>query len=55
VVAAEDVAAVTDALIAAGETVHTIGTIAPGERGCSVAGSAGIWSARSAWQAVHNG
>jgi phosphoribosylformylglycinamidine cyclo-ligase len=39
----------------AGETVHQIGRIEAGERGCTVSGSAGTWSARSAWSANHSG
>lgn len=38
----------------AGETVHRIGTITAGERGCTVKGSAGIWSGRDDWTATHN-
>jgi phosphoribosylformylglycinamidine cyclo-ligase len=49
--AAEDVAA---ALREAGEQVETIGAVEPGARGCTVAGSAGTWSARDAWTATHN-
>lgn len=55
VVAAEDVAAVTEALVAAGETVHRIGEIRAGAKGCTVKGSADAWSAMSAWEATHNG
>ena len=46
---------VTDALVAAGETVWQIGTIAAGERGCTVGGSTETWSARSSWHATHHG
>jgi phosphoribosylformylglycinamidine cyclo-ligase len=49
---AEDVAA---ELTRAGEIVFRIGDVAPGERGCTVSGSAESWSARSAWTATHNG
>ena len=52
-VAADDVASVQADLVAAGETVHVIGAIEPGERGCTVQGSAEAWSAREAWEAVH--
>ena len=52
-VAADDVASVQADLVAAGETVHVIGAIEPGERGCTVQGSAEAWSARTAWEAVH--
>ncbi|MGQ0589461.1 MAG: phosphoribosylformylglycinamidine cyclo-ligase [Sphingosinicella sp.] len=50
-----DVAAVTDALTKAGETVLRIGRIEPGERGCTVSGSAETWSARADWSAIHHG
>jgi len=52
-VAADDVAGLIAELQAAGETVHVIGAIEPGERGCTVQGSAEAWSARAAWEAVH--
>jgi phosphoribosylformylglycinamidine cyclo-ligase len=55
VVAEADVAEVTASLDAAGETVHRIGRIVAGERGCTVRGSAETWSAREAWVATHNG
>ncbi|TCD06333.1 phosphoribosylformylglycinamidine cyclo-ligase [Erythrobacteraceae bacterium CFH 75059] len=48
----EDTAA---ALREAGETVHVIGAVEEGERGCTVQGGAGTWSARAAWQAAHAG
>ncbi|ODP39475.1 phosphoribosylformylglycinamidine cyclo-ligase [Sphingomonas turrisvirgatae] len=52
----EDAAeAVAAALAEAGETVHRIGSIQPGERGCTVAGSVETWSARAAWSATHHG
>jgi phosphoribosylformylglycinamidine cyclo-ligase len=54
-VAESDVADVTAALEAAGETVHRIGHIAAGEKGCTVSGSVETWSAQSAWTATHNG
>jgi phosphoribosylformylglycinamidine cyclo-ligase len=54
VVAEADVADVTASLEAAGEAVHRIGRIVPGERGCTVRGSAETWSAREAWEAMHN-
>lgn len=37
----------------AGETAFLIGEIVEGERGCTVRGSAGTWSARSDWEATH--
>ena len=52
-VAAADVAGVQAGLEAAGETVHVIGVIEAGARGCTVQGSAETWSAREAWEAVH--
>ncbi len=55
VVAEADVADVTAALEAAGETVHRIGHIAAGPKGCTVSGSTETWSARSDWTATHNG
>src|SRR5690606_13204084 len=55
VVAEADVDTVTAALEAAGETVHRIGHIAEGEKGCTVTGSAETWSAMGAWSATHNG
>ncbi len=53
-VAAGDVAEVTGALAAAGETVLAIGRIEDGARGCTVHGAAGTWSARAAWTASHD-
>ena len=50
-----EVAAVTDALTEAGEKVFHIGRIEAGERGCTVSGSAGTWSARADWSATHHG
>ena len=52
-VAADQAKAVTDALTEVGETIHRIGAIEPGPRGCTVSGSADAWSARSAWEASH--
>lgn len=52
-VAAEDVAELTQALEAAGETVFAIGEIKEGPTGCTVSGSAEAWSAREAWEASH--
>jgi len=53
IVAATDAAAVTAALTAAGETVHTIGNIVGGASGCVVTGSPETWSARAPWEASH--
>ncbi len=55
VVAEEDVAAVAAALEAAGETVHRIGHIAAGDKGCTVRGSVETWSAQADWSATHVG
>ena len=55
VVAERDVAAATETLEAAGETVHRIGHIAAGEKGCTVSGGAETWSAMGAWSATHHG
>ena len=41
-------------LTAAGETVHVIGRVEPGARGCTVAWADEVWSARGAWVATHN-
>jgi phosphoribosylformylglycinamidine cyclo-ligase len=54
-VAADDVAAVQAELQAAGETVHVIGAIEAGARGCTVQGADEVWSARESWEAVHVG
>jgi phosphoribosylformylglycinamidine cyclo-ligase len=54
-VAADDVEPVTTALAAAGETVLRVGRIESGERGCTVRGSAGTWSARADWIVDHDG
>jgi len=55
VVRADDAQAVTDALAAAGETVHRIGHVEAGERGCTVRGTADCWGAMAPWSATHNG
>jgi phosphoribosylformylglycinamidine cyclo-ligase len=49
--AAEEVAA---NLQSAGETIHRIGRIEAGERGCTVRGADETWSARGCWSATHN-
>jgi phosphoribosylformylglycinamidine cyclo-ligase len=49
-----DAAEVTERLTAAGETVHCIGRIEPGQAGCTVQGSADTWSAREDWSATHH-
>ncbi|HWJ71397.1 MAG TPA: phosphoribosylformylglycinamidine cyclo-ligase [Sphingobium sp.] len=55
VVPAGEVEAVTAALTEAGETVHRIGDIRPGAKGCTVTGAAETWSAMAAWEATHLG
>jgi phosphoribosylaminoimidazole synthetase len=55
IVRAEEAAGVTQALTQAGETVHAIGRIEAGPKGCTVSGSGGTWSARGDWTATHNG
>jgi phosphoribosylaminoimidazole synthetase len=55
IVAPEATDEVIQQLAAAGETVHRIGRIEPGDTGCTVQGSAGTWSAREDWAAVHHG
>ncbi len=55
VVAETDATTVTEALEAAGETVLGIGRIEAGEKGCTVSGSQGNWSARADWSATHHG
>lgn len=51
----DDAQRVTQELTAAGETVHRIGQIDAGVKGCTVRGSAGSWSGREAWEASHDG
>ena len=53
VVAPDQADAVAAALTEAGETVHTIGRIDAGPRGCTVRGSTETWSARADWTAKH--
>ncbi|QDP20267.1 phosphoribosylformylglycinamidine cyclo-ligase [Sphingomonas xanthus] len=55
IVRAEDSDRVAQALSEAGETVHRIGVIEAGDSGCTVKGSAGTWSARETWSAIHHG
>lgn len=54
IVAADEADAIATDLTAAGETVHRIGTIEGGARGCTVTGSVETWSARAAWAATHH-
>lgn len=46
---------ITARLVEAGETVFHVGAIISGDKGCTVKGSAGTWSARSGWEATHLG
>jgi len=55
IVKESDVDQVSEALTSAGETVHRIGTVNDGLRGCTVRGPAGSWSSREAWAASHDG
>ena len=55
IVAPEHVDPVARSLTEAGETVHQIGRIDAGKRGCTVSGPAGRWSARDGWSAAHHG
>jgi phosphoribosylformylglycinamidine cyclo-ligase len=55
IVAATEADAVAKALEGAGETVHRIGSIAAGPRGCTVKGRAGSWGSSDAWTANHHG
>jgi phosphoribosylformylglycinamidine cyclo-ligase len=55
VVASADVADVTAALEATGETVFNIGHILDGGKGCTVTGSVETWSAQSDWTATYHG
>jgi phosphoribosylformylglycinamidine cyclo-ligase len=42
-------------LQAAGETVHRIGHITTGTKGCTVSGTGDTWSAMGDWSATHYG
>ena len=55
IVAECDADALCSALSEAGETVHRIGRIASGVKGCTVTGSTETWSAMSDWSATHHG
>jgi phosphoribosylformylglycinamidine cyclo-ligase len=50
-----DVKDVTQSLEESGEIVLRIGRVEPGERGCTVVGARGTWSARDDWSASHHG
>jgi phosphoribosylformylglycinamidine cyclo-ligase len=49
-----DADGVTDLLDRAGETVHRIGRIDAGPRGCTVNGPAGSWNSPRDWSATHH-
>ena len=53
--AADDAEQVTQALEQCGETVHRIGHIVSGRRGCTVAGPTGSWGSDEDWTASHHG
>ena len=53
-VAAGDADAVTRELEQAGETVHRIGRIQSGKRGCTVRGPAGSWGSDEDWTVTHH-
>ncbi|HVM38231.1 MAG TPA: phosphoribosylformylglycinamidine cyclo-ligase [Sphingomicrobium sp.] len=55
IVAPGEAEAVASLLEASGETVHRIGTIEAGERGCTVRGAAGLWGAGEDWVSTHHG
>jgi phosphoribosylformylglycinamidine cyclo-ligase len=54
IVAENDAELVAAQLAAAGETVHRIGTIETGERGCTVQGAAGSWGSEEDWASTHH-
>ena len=55
IVAADEADAVAAALESGGETVHRVGRIEAGRRGCTVRGSAGRWGSAEDWSATHHG
>ncbi|MEA3002969.1 MAG: phosphoribosylformylglycinamidine cyclo-ligase [Sphingomonadales bacterium] len=55
ILAEDDVKPVSEQLEKAGETIFGIGTVEAGEKGCTVAGARGTWSARDDWSATHHG
>ncbi|WP_309660731.1 phosphoribosylformylglycinamidine cyclo-ligase [Sphingomonas sp.] len=54
IVAASNVEAVEQRLREAGETLHRIGHIESGKRGCTVHGPAGSWGSDENWTASHH-
>ncbi|HEX8643459.1 MAG TPA: phosphoribosylformylglycinamidine cyclo-ligase [Allosphingosinicella sp.] len=55
IVSQGDVKSVSQALEEAGEALFQIGEVADGERGCTVRGPQGTWSARGDWSVTHHG
>jgi len=55
VVSPADAHGVTAALEHAGETVFAIGSVAAGEKGCTVSGQGETWGGRIGWTATHHG
>ncbi|HEX8526301.1 phosphoribosylformylglycinamidine cyclo-ligase [Allosphingosinicella sp.] len=55
IVAPADIKDVREMLERAGEKIFEVGSIEAGERGCTVTGRAGVWSARGDWSATHHG
>ena len=54
IVSPDDAERVSKALATSGETVFPIGRIEAGQRGCTVSGAAGSWSAPRDWSTTHN-
>ncbi len=54
-VSPDELVSVSSDLEAAGETVHKVGVIKTGTKGCTVSGNTGTWSALSHWTASHGG
>jgi phosphoribosylformylglycinamidine cyclo-ligase len=55
IVSKDDVNFVVQALEAECENAFPIGIVEKGEKGCTVSGPAGSWSARGDWTAIHHG
>lgn len=55
IVSQDDVSIVSQALEGQGEIIFPIGRVEEGPKGCTVAGAAGVWSARGDWTATHHG
>jgi phosphoribosylformylglycinamidine cyclo-ligase len=54
IVGTDQADAVAASLEAAGETVHHIGRVDSGTRGCTVQGSTGTWNSTEDWSATHD-